>query len=162
MENLDKLRTEIEESLTANGFIVFYGYSRLSETHASVHWDCERYPDYKPFLEAARGCGIKLIVYHHREFSSEYIDDAMERLETADLPRDEKRTLERRLRELNTYEGFTCALELSFDCCGRMYVYERRTEWYDELMDILDDIDATLPEEEDEDEGPISGYFSRN
>ena len=69
-----------------------------------------------------------------------------------------------RLRELRAYDGFTCAIELSFDENGRVFMFELRTDWYEEFSDLLDEIDSAIPHAEDDepDEGPIGGYFSKN
>jgi len=128
-----------------------------------VFWNTERNPDYKAFVSVAEASGASVIVFHDREFSAEVVDDALDRLERAQFPREEQRAYDRRLREMRVYDGFTCALELSFDVNGAVYMFELRTEWFDELNQILDDIDAVMPEDEEEDdEGPIGGYFSKN
>jgi len=161
--DLDTLKTEIETFLDAQGFAVFYGYSRILDTLPVVFWDCERHPDYKQFLKAARSAGVTIIVFHQRELSSEQIDDAIDQLEASDMPREESRPLERRLKELRAYEGFTCALELSFDHQGRVFLFDLRTSWYDELSDILSELHMLDDEsEEDEEDNPMGGYFSKN
>jgi hypothetical protein len=160
--NLDTLKTEIEGFLETEGFAVFHGYSRALESMPIVYWDCDRHPDYKEFVKAAKVSGATLIVFHQRDFCADQIDDAIEQLETLDIPRDEYRTLERRLNELRAYEGFTCALELSFDHQGRVFLFDLRTEWYDELSDILGELHVLEPESEDEDDDTMGGYFSKN
>jgi hypothetical protein len=52
--NLDALKTEIEQYLEESGLAVFYGYSRALESAPTVYWDCDQYPDYKRFVQAAR------------------------------------------------------------------------------------------------------------
>jgi hypothetical protein len=161
--DLDRLKVEIEEHLKAQEFVVFNGHSRVGSSSPFVYWDTEQCPDYKVFLEVARQLGVRLIVFHHREFGQDYVDDAMDRLEAAELPHDEQRPLERRLLALRDYEGFTCHLELSFDHQLRVYYFSLRTEWYEDLLDILDEIDASFPEpDEEEGDEPMGGYFSRN
>jgi hypothetical protein len=161
--DLDALKTEVEEQLAAGDFVVFHGYARMASNIAFVHWDCDRYPDFRAFLQVAARAGARLIIFHHREFSEDYIEDALERLEDAELSREERRKLEQRLDELRGYLGFTCALELSFDHGGRVYLFSLRTEWYEDLLDVLEEIDASYPDEDgEEDEGPMGGYFSRN
>jgi hypothetical protein len=161
--DLDHLKVEIEEHLKAQGFVIFHGHSRIAGSTPIVYWDTDRCPDYKDFLEVASQSDVRLIVFHSREFTQGHIDDAMERLEAAELPRDDQRPLERRLTALRDYEGFTCHLELSFDHQGRVYYFSLRTEWYEDLLDLLDEIDASYPDEEEEEgEGPMGGYFSRN
>jgi hypothetical protein len=114
------------------------------------------------FLETAKQSGVRLVVFHYREFSPDYLGDAADRLEAAELPREDQRRLEHRLGALRDYEGFTCSIELSFDLGCRVYHFSLRTEWYEDLLDILDEIDASYPEEEEEGEEPMGGYFSRN
>ena len=108
---------------------------------------------------------MKLIVFHHRAFTLDQIDEALERLEQTTMTREEKRSLEARLRELQAYEGFTCVVELTFDHEGRIYIFELRTEWYENLGDIMGEIEAATDyedDEDDEDAGPMSGYYSKN
>ena len=76
---------------------------------------------------------------------------------------EERRGFERRLREIGGYQGFTSALEVSYDYEGRTYIYELQAEWYSDFLHILDEIDSYAPDEEEgEQEGPVGGYFSRN
>ncbi|HOK45661.1 MAG TPA: hypothetical protein PLA43_19625 [Bryobacteraceae bacterium] len=159
--NLDELKTEVLRHLEKEGFVVFHGYSRLADTDSFVAWDTERHPSYQKFLEAAKKAGVALIVYHHREFTQAHVDEAAERLEGCDFSVEEQRAMERKLRELREYEGFTCALELSFDLNGRVYLFNLRAEWYEDYLDLLEEMDAAMTDEEDDDE-PMGGYYSRN
>ncbi len=160
--NLDTLKTEIVEYMQSEGFVVFHGYSRLADTDSFVAWDTDRLPDYKAFLSAAKRAGVKLLVYHFREFTAAHLEDASERLDESDVSAEDRRTVERRLRELGKYEGFTCALELSYDLEGRVYLFSLRSEWYDEYLDLIEDLDSTLGEDEDEPGDSMGGYYSRN
>ncbi len=164
MPNLDTLKGEIDNYLEEQQFAVFRGFPRTLDTLPLVYWDCDRYPDYKAFLATAKAAGAKLVVYHQHEFSAEQVDSALDKLAECELPRDESRIMERRLKEMRVYDGFTCALELSFDHQGRIYVFDLRTEWYDELSDLLDEIHMLVsgPGEEEDDDSPMSGYFSKN
>jgi hypothetical protein len=160
--NLDTLRTEILEYLEAEGFVIFQGYSRLAETDSFVAWDVDRLPDFKTFLSAAKNAGVRLIVFHYRQFSSAHLEDGTERLEESELGVEERRSAERRLRELSEYEGFTCAIELSFDYQGRVYLFSVRSDWYDEYLDLLEDLDASLPDEDGHEDDSMGGYYSKN
>lgn len=159
--NLDTLKNEIREYLEAEGFVLFYGFSRLADVDSFVAWDTDRSPDYRQFLAAARSASAKLIVFHSREFAAAHIDEATERLEETEFSAEDRRAMESRLRELRQYEGFTCAIELSFDHQSRVYVFNLRADWYEEYLDMLEEIDAALAEEEDEGED-LGGYYSRN
>jgi len=160
--NLDTLKDEVEKYLVEQGFNVFHGQSRLLDSLPIIYWDCDRYPDFRKFLTVARSAEAALVVFHQREFTRDNIDDAIDRLEAAGMAPEESRALERRLKALRKYEGFTCALELSFDYQGRIYVFDLCTEWYDELSDILEEIDMFSLDDEEDDDGPMGGYFSQN
>jgi hypothetical protein len=161
--NLDTIRTEIDQYLQTAGFVVFYGFAR-SEEAKTVEWDVERHADYKQFLGVARQLDVKLIVLHHRHFDASLVDRALEDIENAELEYDDRRTIEARLRELSKYDGFTCALELSFDYQHTMYTFDLEAEWYSELSDLLVQLDLGFdPDAEDDDEGePYGGYYSKN
>ena len=158
--NLDTLKSEIDAYLSESGFVVFRGHARGIIERPEVEWDTATYPDYRDFLSVPNQLGIRLIVFHHRQFSSAVIDSALEELEESSYEFEDQRDLDRRLRELRVYEGFTCALELSFDHEGMTYFFELRTDWYTELNNLLDELDM-LPDDE-EDENPLSGYYSKN
>lgn len=163
-QNLDTLKGEIAEHLGSHGFTTFHGFARMTTDQPSVFWDTLHYPDFRSFLAAAAGLGIKLIVFHHREFTSVSVDDALDQLEEADLAPEERQPLEHRLQEASVYQGLTSAIELSFDHQGIVYLYEVQTDWYLEFLRTLDEIDSYMDEgeEEGEDEESFGGYFSRN
>ncbi len=159
--DLDTLKTEILDYLEKAGFVVFHGYSRVGDATPAIYWDTVRFPDFKPFLDSAKQAGVNLIVFHHREFTAEDIDEALEELEECGLPSEEQRSLHQRLRDMRAFEGFTCALELSFDYQGRAYIYDLRAEWYEDFLDVVDEIESSISDEEEGDES-MGGYFSRN
>jgi len=161
-QNLDELKTEVLQHLESQGFVVFHGYSRLSDADSFVAWDVERQPDYRQFLETAKNSGVKLIVYHWREFSRAHVDEAAERLEECDFSVEEQHNLERRLRDLRAYEGFPCALELSFDLQDRVYLFNLRAEWYEEYLDLIEELGGGLADDEDEEDDPLDGFYSSN
>lgn len=163
--DLDSLRSEIQSHLESLEFTVFHGLSRLNEPLPLVHWDTGHYPDFKQFLEVAKKLSVELISFHHRELNPEFIDNSATDLDAAEMPSDERQQFGRRLQELRVWEGFTSSVELSFAYQGQIYVYIRRAGWYDELLEIADEIDDYLSvEEEDEGDQPdtMGGYFSRN
>lgn len=163
--NLDTLKSEIEEHLGAEGLVIFHGYSRMMDSLPLVLWDSEKYPDYKLFVKSAHAAGAKLMILNQRHLNSDTLDDALEQLAVSDLPPDEQRTIERRLKELRAYDGFTCSLELSFDYQGRIYMLDMQTEWYEELNNLLEDLEFLDSGEDDDGQdapGPIGNYFSKN
>jgi hypothetical protein len=161
-QDLDTLKKEILEYLKAQDFIIFYGFSRHTDAQPVAYWDVHRHPDYQAFLAAAREAGVRLVTFHQREFSNEEVEEALDRLEDCDLSSEDRRRLEHRLHEMEAYSGFTCIIELSFAHDGRLYMYDLHTGWYMEFLDTMDEIDSCFPGDEEEEEGPIGGYFSRN
>jgi hypothetical protein len=161
-QNLDTLKPEIEAYLEQAGLALFYGYSRSLDTAPAVEWDCEQYPDFRLFVKAALTAEAKLLVFHHREFSSEQVEHALERLAACDLPAEECQEFEQRLNEMHRYNGSICTIELSFDHQGRVFLFDLRTDWFEDFSDIVEEIQLMTSESEDEDDTPIGGYFSNN
>jgi hypothetical protein len=159
--NLNSLTEEIQHYLEAEHFVVFRCLTRAGDEAPIIYWDVERNPDFKPFLDCALQLGIRLVHLHIRDFSSVHREEALEQLSESELDRNRQRDIKRRIEELSIYEGLTCAVEMSFDFEGRLYIYQVHTEWYDEWQELLDELEDFMPPL---DEGPDSygGYFSNN
>lgn len=160
-QNLERLAAEIEKYLNAESFIVYPCMSRMNESRQIVYWDHRRQPDAHRFLECAQQVGVRLIHLHERQFDAEQKEMALEILEEADLTREERRDMERRIQAMSKYEGKLCAVEMSFDFEGRIYMYAVETEWFAEWESILDELEAAGPEM-DEDEDSYGGFYSNN
>ena len=145
-QNLDTLKSEIEAYLKSHGFVVFYGTPSGLVERPEIGWDSAHYPDFRDFLAVAKQLDIRLVVFHHREFTASILDRAIEELQDAAYDFDDQRDVERRLRELRVYDGFTCSLGLSFEHEKVTYFFELRTEWFTELNTILDELDM-FPDE---------------
>jgi hypothetical protein len=161
-QNLDGLKTEIEQHLEQAGLAVFYSHARALDNTPTVFWDCQQHPDYREFVQAAKAADVKLIVFHQREFAVEQIDDAMEQLAGCDLPREHYRDFERSLTQARAYDGFVCEIELSFIHHGSIFVFDLRTDWYRELSEVLGEIEVLTGIEGDDEDSSIGGYFSKN
>jgi hypothetical protein len=161
--NLDSLRAEIQEYLEKRSIVVFHGVPRGGDPSSSVYWDTERQPDFRAFLAAAEAAGVKLVTLYSRELEEELVEDALDQLsEASTLDREERRAIELRLKEMRGYCGFTCQIELSFDLSPRVYIFDLRTEWFDDLNDLTDRIEDAY-RQNDEGGGALGGeYFSRN
>ncbi len=160
--NLDHLKRELLEALRGNDLAVFFGASQGFDEQPVTYWNSEREPDYHAFLGVAARLGVKLIVFSEREFRRSEIDDELDSLQDGDFTHEERRSLERRLRDLRVHEGRICALRLTFYYENRGYVFEARTEWFDDFLELSDEIASHLPDEEDEEEGSLGGYYSNN
>ncbi|MBE0658188.1 MAG: hypothetical protein IH602_10895 [Bryobacteraceae bacterium] len=159
--NLNSLTEEVQHYLETEHFIVFRCLTRAGDEAPIVYWDTERHPEFKPFLDCALQLGIRLIHLHVREFTSMHREEALDQLGESALDRNQQREMKRRIEELTIYEGLTCAVEMSFDFEGRLYIYQVHTEWYEEWQDLCDELEDFMGDGED---GPdkYGGYFSNN
>ena len=162
--NLDTLKREILEYLEASGLAVFHSSPGGLDTHGMVVWDTERHPDYQTFLDVALKSETRIVIFASREFQASDIDDLTSQFDDLELTREEKRDYEKRLRALRGYEGVTCSLELAFDYHSRLYVYQMQPDWYEEFLGVEDEILSLIsgPEDMDDDDEPLGGYFSKN
>jgi len=159
--DLESLRSEIQAYLDQSNLAVIHGYSGLEE-RASVYWDTERHPDFRPFLQAAEKAQAKLVVFHDQAFALDDVDEALDEVAEANLSREQRKHYEARIREIQKYEGFTCGIDLSFCVDGRVYLYQQRTDWYMAWQEILAELDHYADEDEEPDDGSMSGFFSAN
>lgn len=159
--NLEALRAEIPDYMESRGLATFRGFSRSQGESPMVEWDCERFPDYKAFLAVAETLDVKLIVFRDQEFHELLVEASLEDLEDSDLPFEDRRDLERRLREFRNYSGFTCSIEMTFEYDGTLYCFELRTEWFRDFQRLNEELDSII-EDGSDDEPPIGGYFSHN
>jgi len=161
--NLDTLKREILEYLDSSGLAVFHGCPGGLNGQPMILWDTERHPDYQAFLDVAVKSETRVIVFATREFQAADTEDLLAQLDDLEISREEKRDYEKRLRELRVHEGVTCSLELAFDYHGRLYVYEMQPDWYDEFLSVEDEIMSLMADHDDEDDDePLGGYFSKN
>jgi len=160
--NLDTLKHEILDYLGSAGFAIFHGVAGGLDGLPMVLWDSERYPDYRMFLEVAQKAEVKLILFASREMESEEIDEVIAQLDECELSREEYREYESRLNNLRAYEGVTCSLELAFDYNSRLHVYEVQPDWFEEFLNIQDELLASMTDDEIEDDDSLGGYYSKN
>jgi hypothetical protein len=163
--DLDTLKQEIIAFLDASTFAVFRSYPGGLEGLPLICWDCERFPDYRMFLETAQKLNVQLILLATREFEQSEIDDEVDELDASDLPRDDRRTIDTKLAKYKKFTGQTCSLELAFDHNARMYVYEVHPDWYDEFVELTEEIAEAVEMDDDEgdgEDGGMGGFYSNN
>ena len=161
--NLDSLKSEILSYLDASGFIVFHTAPGGLEGQPMVIWDAERHPDYRMFLETARSASATLICFGSREFETEEMDEVGEHIDELGLPRDEQRDYQTRLRKLRSHTGLTCAIEMAFEHGSRLYVYELQPDWYEEFLNLEEEVMSHFGGLDDDDEDDsLGGFYSNN
>ena len=166
--DLDKLKKQLPAEIESRGFVVFHGQSRADLDTGVVFWDTNQQPNYSDFLDCAHKLNVKVIVLNSRALEKAAVDDVQEELDAFEIPREERRDLERRLKALRPYCGFTGTVELSFDFNGAIYLFELRSEFMNELLAVMNELDNGLfpPAggygDDEPDPGPGGSFFSRN
>lgn len=164
--NLDSLKQELLDYIATEGFALFRGQPGLLEGLSTIVWDAEAHPEYQDYLGVAKAAGARLIVFAHREFQADEIEDALEQMQECELSREETRSIESSLADLRPFVGSTCSIEMAFDYQGRMYVYELVTDWFQTFVDLSELMMAASPSADDDDEddpdSSFGGYYSKN
>ncbi len=164
--NLDSLKQEILDQLAAEEFTVFRAKPGGSEDVPVLMWDVERHPEFQGFLNAAKSVNSRLICFATRDFTMEQIEEAQYLLESSALARDEVRSIAKGLEELKVFTGLTASVELSFHYQGLMYVFEAIADWYETYLNLTDAIESSDylggEDDEEDEEGPLGGYYSKN
>jgi hypothetical protein len=165
--DLDRLKQELLDYIAAEGFALFRSQAGSLEGLPMIFWDTDAHQDYKAFLSVAKASGVRILVFGHRQFQADEIDDALAQIEECEFGRDERRSMERKLADLKPFVGSTCTLEMAFDHQGRMYVYELVTDWFQTFADLSDLLLAASSADDDEEgpdesDSPFGGYYSKN
>jgi hypothetical protein len=159
-QDLELLLEEVERTLAARHFTVFRGLARGLEMRPQLEWDTETHPDFKDFLAVAEAIGVRLVVLNREKLDALMLEETLDRLTQTSIESNERRQMQRDIERIRAYEGFACSLQVSFDYDGLTYLYQVHTTWYAELLDLADDIDASIEEQmHPPPEGP---YFSQN
>ena len=165
--NLDTLKQELLDYIVAEGFAVFRSQPGAMEGLPTIFWDTEGYPSYQSFLNVAKHADVRIVVFAHREFDAEEIDDAVEQLADCEFGREEQRSIERNLSDLRAFVGSTCRIEMAFEVGGRLYVYGLVTDWFQTFIDLSELLMAasstdSSDEGEDGTDSAFGGYYSKN
>ena len=162
------VKDEILEYLRREGLAIYHVEPEMWPNERSVWWDTNKAPDYKQFIVAAKSAGARMILYFDQELEEDTIADAEDALEMASLQPDEYREYARQIGDLRSYIGFTNRLGIGFASDGMFYWFDLEAPWYEELMDMLEDLQmSSIPfgsaEEDDEDKNPpLGNFYSKN
>jgi hypothetical protein len=160
--DLGTLKSEILDYLESSDFAVFRSHPGGLDGMSVIMWDTDAWPDYRAFLDTAKKTGEKLILFASRALTEEEIEEARDEIDSMDLEREERRDMERRLAAAKRHIGDTCSLELAFAHGGNQYVYELRPDWFDDFIDLCEEIDSAFATDEGDDAGNdgLGGYYS--
>jgi hypothetical protein len=163
--NLDSLKDEILHFLEASSFAIFRGHAGALDELPVVTWDSESFPDYRMFLDTAARSGEKVIIFIAATFEDDDIEDIEADVELSGLDREHARDIQQRLARFRAYLGRTCFIQIAFDHHSRLYVYELQPDWYNEYLELTDELEVMLPHDHEHEEGDddsIGGFYSNN
>jgi hypothetical protein len=148
------------------GFALFQCESSSIPLEKAIWWDSHRMPDYRAFFATAAHSGTKLIYFFEKEFSQDDIDLVEDYLEMGAIADDELRLLRRRLADFRGYLGFLCRVGVGYPASEFMHWFEVYAPWFLEYVDLLEEVRDLAGgyglEEDDEEDPPLGGYYSRN
>lgn len=162
--NLDNLKNSISEHLERSEFAIFHHDPGIFDASLVVTWDIETFPDFQLFLDAARKLGVRMILFSARIFDEAELVEAEEELETSEVPREDRREYEKAFGQFREHTGATCTIELAFQYETHFYLYEARADWYDEFVNVNDEVIAfgALDDDEVDSDGSLGGFYSKN
>ena len=108
-----------------------------------------------------------MIIFIAAAFEDADIEDIEADVALSGLDREHVRGIEQRLGRFRAYLGKTCFIQIAFDHHSRLYVYELQPDWYNEYLELTDELEMMLPhdhehEHEDGDDEPLGGFYSNN
>ena len=161
--DLDRLRSEIMDYMRHTGLPVFYGLGDPDEDEFTF-WDTRAFPDWRQFVDVAKECGARLLLFSSGAFADAELEQAFEKLGECELNSEERFYYLKQFEALRKRVGQTAWVRVAFEHGGRWLAYERTAAWYEEFSSAVEDLEALLPiAEEEEEEGDTGrGFFSRN
>lgn len=164
------VKDEILEYLRREGLAVFHVEPEMWPTERTVWWDSDREPDYRKFVTAAKAAGAQMLLYFDQELTEETLGEVEDSLELATLEPEEFREYARELGDMRSYIGFTSRMGIGFAKDGIFYWYELESPWYEQLMDLMEELQmSSLPydsrrgePDEDEENPPLGNFYSNN
>jgi len=128
------------------GFNVFYGYVAYP-FNITVRWDRSK-GDLRDFLRVAKAEGVRLIVIDWFDLDDDTLDLRKRNVDGIKNP-DEKDRVARRNEVLESYRkyvGKTAYVSVSWLKDGVRYLYYEAEEWWNDLLDIIEEADEEAEE----------------
>ncbi len=161
--DLSRVKLEMMEYMRQTGLPVFYGLGGPDENEYT-YWDNQSFPDWRQFVDVGKECGARLLVFSSESFDEGELEMGLDKLSECELPAEERIHYTRMLESLRHRVGQAAWVRIAFEHCGRWFAYEKIACWYDEFRDAIEELNALLPADEEEETGRERGrgYFSPN
>jgi hypothetical protein len=147
--DLSRLYDEIVMAATRQGLLIFPGY--VGEELPAVWWQGN--PDNWPeFLTIAKAEGVRTLFVGRAMLEEEDLQELAELVEETTGPGSTNGD-RARLKEFERYIGCMGEIRLGWIREGVAFLLQHRTEWYDDFLDLMAEIEDEEDLEEFEDVG---------
>ena len=166
---MDRLKTEILDSLLATGLPIFYALGMPGE-EGFIYWDNIRYPDWKHFIQVARESGAGMFLFSSHQLIAEELQAARDTIEDVEMKGLDRDGAFEMIESMRANLGHEAWLRVAWQQDNRRFAFEVVAPWYSQFLDLLDELNDYLPElgdeandEDDKDEpGGRGGFYSLN
>lgn len=143
MEDLAKRHQDMVAAAGRQNLLVFPGY--VGDELPAVWWqgNPDEWPD---FLGIAKAEGLRTIFVGRTVLQEEDLQELAEWVEERSGPGSTNGD-RARLKEFERYIGLTGEIRLGWIKDGVAYLLQQRTDWYEEFLDLMDEV----RDEEDDD-----------
>jgi hypothetical protein len=145
MTDLSRLYDEMVAAASRQGLLIFPGY--VGDDLPEVWWQGSP-DDWPQFLSIAKAEGARTIFIARAVLEEEDLQDLAEWVEETSGPGSTNGD-RARLKEFERYIGCTGEIRLGWVRDGVAFLFQHRTEWYDEFLDLMAEFEE---DEEDLDE----------
>ena len=164
---MDRLKTEILESLTETGLPIYYALGMPGE-EGFVYWDNIQFPDWKHFIDVAKKSGANMFLFSSHQLIAEEIQAARDMIEDVEMKGLDRDGAFEMLDSMRAHLGHEAWVRVAWQQDLRRFAFEVVAPWYSQFLDLLDELNDYLPdlgdEEDEDDNGPAGrgGFYSLN
>ena len=165
---MDRLKTEILDSLNSSGLPLFYALGMPGE-EGFVYWDNIQFPDWKQFIDVARQSGATMFLFSSHQLIAEELQAARDMIEEVEMKGLDREGAFEMLDAMRTHLGHEAWLRVAWHQDSRRFAFEVVATWYSQFLDLLDELNDYLPglgDDDDDDDEPESGgrggFYSLN
>jgi hypothetical protein len=137
MTDLSRLYDEVRESAAQQGLLTFPGY--VGEELPAVWWQGDP-NDWFGFLAIAKAEGVRTIFVGRAVLEEEDLQELAEWVEERTGPGSSNGD-RARIKEFERYIGNTGEVRLGWIRDGVAFLFQHRTEWYDDFLDLMAEIE---------------------
>jgi hypothetical protein len=131
--DLSRLHDEIVTGVTRQGLLVFPGY--ISDELPAVWWQGGS-EDWQEFLRIGKAEGARTVCVSRTVLEEEDLQEVAEWVEERTGPGSTNGD-RARLKEFERYLGYTGEIRLGWVRDGVAYLFQVRTDWYEDFLELM-------------------------